>query len=363
MVWDLKESVEIYEELRRIAAKILAAIGCHTEPHKVNGKGKTRTCHWLKVNGKRRFRGVLYHYTGGVAEIGTIRWANHPGWGNTGSSWHVTILDRISDNIIGDLWIEEASDEIKKLFPVPLIIMADFRWGCWHGNWTNDTTLGVENRNGGYHGYSKAKNGLKGLGKEGAVINGRTWEPYTREQMVCNINFGRLANGLLEGELDPDWVLTHQCVWATKLDCGLAYPIHLVRNAIFGNQEIKKMAWLGAHPMAPDKVIEGDEAWKPFNEFRHEAEEDYVRWVGPTPEIIDQEKDQAWIAAQLMKIGFNTGPEVPDEETLRKQVRWFQRSTGAFRKKRPALVLKPDGISGPKTEKGLTQRLNTLNIV
>lgn len=361
MPWDVKDSDYIYDELRFISAVILKKIGCYTEPHRINNRGKTRTCKWQLTDGKERYRGILYHYTAGVAEVGTLRWANHPDWGNTGSSWHVTVMDRVSDNIIGNEWIK-IDDGIRKLFPVPTIILADWDWGTWHGNWTCNTTLGVENRNGGYHGYSKAKGGLNGLGKNGAKINGRIWEPYTREQMIANVNIGRLANGMIEDQLDPDWVLTHQCVWATKMDTGLAYPIHSVRNAIFNNLEVEHLDWLGAHPMAPDKVIDTDEDWKPLDEFRSEAEENYVKWVEPSDLIKSQEKDPFWVAAQLYRLGFNTGPELPTKVSLQKQVRWFQRSTTAYKKSKPKWVLSPDGVAGPKTQEALLRRLKAFNI-
>jgi hypothetical protein len=272
-------------------------------------------------------------------------------------------MDRISDNVIGEIWVK-IDDEIRRLFPVPTIIMADWRWGTWHGNWTCNTTLGVENRNGGYHGYNKAKGGLASLGKGALVINGRTWEPYTREQMVCNINIGRLAHGWIDRQIDPDWIMPHQCVWAKKMDTGLAYPIHDVRDAIFDATDVEKLEWLGGHPMAPDKVIdEEDEHWKPLDEFRIEAEKDFVEWVKPTPEVVSQERDRFWIATQLFKLGYNTGSfgRLPTPEILRKQVRWFQRSTSAF--KGTGRYLKPDGIVGPLTEAGIIRRLETFNIV
>jgi hypothetical protein len=362
MVWDIQDANNIYRELRDISAKILTKIDCYTEPHSVNGRGRTRTCSWRPIGGEKRFRGVLYHYTNGVVEIGTMCWANHPGWGNEGSSWHVTVMDRISDNIVGEIWIK-IDDEIRRLFPVPTVIMADWHWGTWHGNWTCGTTLGVENRNGGYHGYNKAKGGLKGLGKEGVRINNRVWEPYTREQIVANINIGRLANGWIGGQLDRDWVLTHQCVWGSKMDCGLAYPIHDIRSAVFTDQKTTELKWLGAHPMAPDTVVDDDGEWLPLDEFRFEAEKDYIRWVVPTPEVEEEERNHFWVASQLYKLGFNTGPELPTTENLRKQVRWFQRSTGAFRKSKPKRVLVPDGIVGSKTYAEIVQRLKTFNIV
>lgn len=362
MKMDIQEATEIYSALRAASKEILIKLGCHTEPHAVDGKGKTRTCKWFLIGGQKRYRGLLYHYTAGVAEAGTLRWGNHPGWGNEVCSWHVTILDRISDNIIGEIWSKQ-DKQLRLLFPVPTIIMADWRWGTWHGNWTCDSTLGIENRNSGYS--YEAKGGPAKLGKAPVEINGRRWEPYTREQMVCNINIGRVANGWIDEQIDPDWVLSHQCVWATKADTGLAYPMHSVRAAIFNDDNPADMDWLGAFPMAPDNNIDLDEVFEPLNEKRIEAQEDYVRWVKHRP---GENRPKAtaepeWVAAQLYKIGFNTGPEIPTGEDLSRHVRWFQRSTCAYKKDHPEWVLAPDGVVGAKTVKGIERRLVQLRLV
>lgn len=356
---DFKDAQGIYSSLRIASAAILKAIGCRTEPHEVNGKGKTRTCKYKPINGQSRYRGILYHYTAGVAEIGTMRWGNHPGWGNEVCSWHVTILDRISDTVVGEIW-DQQETALRRLFPVPTVIMADWRWGTWHGNWTCNTTLGVENRNSGYS--YEAKGGPNKLGKPPVEINGRRWEPYTREQMIANINLGRLANGWIDGQLDPDWVLSHQCVWASKSDTGLAYPMHDVRSAIFSDLDPLELDWLGAFDMAPDHNIALDEVFEPLDEHRDEAREDYVRWVKPTPDM-KAAAEPEWVAAQLYKIGFNTGPELPAGTDLSRQVRWFQRSTGAYKKKHPEWVLAPDGLVGPKTVAGINRRLDQLKLI
>lgn len=364
MVWDLKESKEIYSNLREVSAKILTALGCFTEPHEINGKGKTRTKMWELKDGKRCYRGIIFHYTGGVSGIKSMRWANHPDWGNEESSWHVTIFDRITENIVGELW-SKLDSKLLQLFPAPTVVMADWRWGTWHGNWTNDVTLGVENRNVGPLDYAIGLDFLKKLGKKGIEIKGYLWEPYTLEQMICNINIGRLANGLVEGRLDPDWILPHQCVWATKKDTGPAYLIHDVRRAIFSDKPIEQHHWLKAYKPASG-TDDGDLlGWKyPYSMgSRNEAEEDFVKWVIPAPEVIEAETSPMLTVRQLYSMGFNTGPELPSIDSLRKQVRWFQRSTGAFRKSNPKRVLVCDGIVGEKTRNMLTERLQQLRLL
>jgi N-acetyl-anhydromuramyl-L-alanine amidase AmpD len=215
--------------------------------------------------------GILYHYTGGVDAVKSMRWANDPTWGNTKSSWHVTIFDRITDDKAGELWVKFANSTLRRWFPVPTIIMADWRWGTWHGNWTNDVTLGVENRNTGHSGWQKlGTDGIERLGKTPLVLilGSKKWEPYTREQIVANVNIGRLLNGWIGGNhtLDPNWILGHQCVWATKLDPGPFFPIHDIRIEIFNDDDLSEAAWLLKFSLAPDTNIEDDAHWsKPFN--------------------------------------------------------------------------------------------------
>jgi hypothetical protein len=357
MVWTMKDAQSVYDQLRAVSAQVLKALGCHTEPHEVNGHGKTRTRPWGTVNGLHRYRGILYHFTAGVSGAGSLRWGNHPDWGNTGCSWHATIFDRMTDNIVGEIW-SKIDPELRRLFPVPTIIMADFRWGTWHGNWTNNVTLGVENRNCGPGGMQKVKK----LGKEGVDINGLVWEPYTREQMICNINFGRMANGWIDGQLDPDWVLTHQCVWATKMDTGPLFAIHKVRDALFTDDPLEDKEWLGAYDMAPDTNEDDDAHWESLDELREEAAEDFVKWVQPSAEVEASENDPAETAHLMYRLGFNTGPELAIAEDLRKQVRWFQRSTGGWGEKHPDWVLSPDGVAGPKTHAALHRRIEQLKL-
>ena len=360
MVWSLKDSQAVYDELREISVQILKALGCHTEPHAVDGKGKTRTKSWTEIDSEKRYQGLLFHYTNGVSGIGSMKWANHPGWGNTGSSWHVTIFDRITDNIVGEIW-SQIDDEIRRLFPVPTVIMADFRWGTWHGNWANGVTLGIENRNGGYSGYNKAKNGLETLGKKGVDVHGKIWEIYTREQMACNVNLGRLANGLIGGKLDPDWVLSHQCIWATKQDTGPLFSMHDVRNAIFTNDPLVTLPWLSAYPMAPDTNEDDDAHWEPVDELRDDPEDKLLEWTTSNETLVGA-KDPAAVALLMHRLGFNTGPELPTEENLRKQVIWFQYSTKAYEENHPERVLTPDGVAGDKTFKELERRMEQLRL-
>lgn len=347
------EAKDIYHALRDVSWRILDALGCDREPH----RPIVRTRRWK--HGKPR--GILYHYTGGPSGMKSVKWGNHPGWGNTKCSWQVTVFDRITDNVVGELWAKLADVELRRLFPVPTLVMADFRWSTWHGNWTNDVLLGVENRNTGRYGWARVdkQHGIEKLGKTPLVTGDAKWEPYTREQIVCNINLGRMLNALYD--LDPNYLVSHQCVWATKSDTGPAYPMHEVRREVFADTLLQDQQWLAGFEMAPDEN-EDDDAWWEEMDYWPRVEVEFVPWVVPTKEIIAQE-DQAFAAQALYLLGFNTGPELPDEGILRQAVRWFQRSTQAWKYKgKTEWVLSPDGICGPRTKEGLERRLKQLRL-
>ena len=350
------EAQELYTELRHISAAILKAYGCDTEPH----RPVARTKRWR--HGKPR--GIIYHYTAGSSTAGAMKWGNKPSWGNTGSAWHVLIADRILDEPIGELWVAMADKALRALFPVPTIITADFRWGTWHGNWTNDMTLGVENRNAGYGGKVEVEGGVKMKNGKPAVAGaGKVWESYSRQQLAANVSLGRMVNALFG--LDPDWIMSHQCIWATKSDTGPLYPVHKVRSAIFdASTEVDQLDWLGAHPMAPDTNEDDDERWYSLGDDGTRGDREFVPWAIPDSDA-HQVVDDDWIAAQLYNLGFHAGPEVPTRETLRSMVRWFQRSTAAYKyaKKSPSSwALVPDGIVGPLTQAGLKRRVEQLTI-
>jgi len=353
MTWDQKDAQNIYDELRAISAHILNRLGFKPEPWAYNGIGRTRTSKWEEYNGRRTYRGILYHYTNGVSMAGAMGWSNDPRQGNTGSSWNCQISDRLSDDIIGEEWVKIPGD-LLFLFPVPTIIMADHRWGTWHGNWTCGKLLGVENRNGGYSGYHKHKQGLHGLGKIGIHVGRRIWEPYTREQIVCNVNYGKMVNGMNGGDLDPDWILTHQCVWGTKNDCGPLFPVHGIRDAIFGNDKLSKfIPGFNGLPSIDDRSVSDQMIGKELLscDTRSFSQGD----VTMVDDSLEAGREALWSTEEDIKmlriIGYNA-----TETNSEKFVKWFQRSMHAMKKKRPDAELVVDGVMGPKTRKFLVER-------
>jgi hypothetical protein len=349
MISDQKEAIEIYTQLQQqISWPILDALKVAREPH----KPIVRTCKWDEGYPI----GLGLHYTNGPNGTKTIHWANDPGWGNKQCSFQVIIYDRITKDKVGEMWIK-IDPAIRKLFPVPTVILADWRWSTWATNWMNGKVMGVENRNVGYK-YSSHQL-EKNLDKTGVSIGGRIWEPYTREQMVCNVNYGRLANAWTGYKFDPDYILSHYQVSTARADTGLAYPLRKVRYSIFSDSPVTELTWLNDHPMAPDTDIEYDEMWESIPDTRHDEPGDDV--FNPTIITSAASKDPQALTATFYQMGYNCGPEMPLPETLQMFTRWFQRSTHYY--KDASRHLNVDGDAGPLTQAALDKRLKELKLV
>jgi len=339
-----------YRILKKISEDILKKCGMMPEP--------TRPVNRIRPWQERGPTGVLYHYTGGPIGLKSMKWANKPSWGNTVSSWHVTVLDRVEDDIIGNLWLELCPDWLLELFPVPTIIMASWEKGTHHGNWSNKFLLGVENRNSGYYGYKKLKNGLLDLGKSGIRVGRRIYEPYTREQLIANINIGKLAKEMFN-QFNPDDILSHQCIWATKKDAGPLFPIHNIRDAIFGNSNIR---WLNLFQSFQQLVknIGGDDydVWVSETESRGDFED--FREIS---DVYASKFDTELPRSRLTRLGYNTVSF--NRKSFLKAVRYFQKSTYAYKrvKKKEDLILKVDGIYGINTHRVLDLRLKGMGLL
>ena len=364
MLIDHNEAREIYRELKWISEECLKKINCRPEPD-----FPRRVRRWR--NG--RPKGILFHYTGGASGMKALKWCNHPGWGNTGSSWHVTIFDRKPDNTAGERWDRLADKSMQALFPVPTIINASWDLGTWHGNWSNNVCLGIENRNMGRGpSIGTAKDGttmildkpavdVKGqIMKIGANVN--VYESFTRGQIIANANIGHVMTGYWNQPLDPTWMLPHHAVWATKADTGspFVFPIAQLRSNIGSDISPDSGGMdLGEYPDLGHSADDDGTWWDvEANEVRCDLEPIVVPWDEPDA-FIDQE-DPNEVDRLLNRMGYHvTG----DPVNRSRAVRIFQRSTSAFRKRgRARDVLKTDGVVGPKTKKALTARIAALQL-
>lgn len=337
------QAVEVFQSLISAARICLDHLKIPREP-----SGKMRA--WESSGGPI---GLLYHYTGGVNGVSTARWFNDPAWGNADSSCHCLILDRVISEL-ESIWPKQ---EAASLFPVPTLLLAPLNRATWHGNWSNSKLFGVENRNAGYSGYQK-RGGLGALGKAGVKIGGRVWEVYTREQIVCNIQLGRLWAALRGSLLRPDWICGHSQIWGTKLDPGPAFPtMDEMRGAIWGSAD---PLWLARYPHA----ISGEEPEATPVDHRWG---DVDRKDGPEGPSAGAGALAAsgWlpgVAEGLWRLGWPTGPEMPPDGVLREMVVRFQRSTAAWAGEAPSRVLAVDGVPGPKTREALRLRLREMKL-
>jgi len=346
---DRQEALKIYERIREVSHLALDELGIDHEPH----KPVERTCKW---EGEGPI-GVAYHYTGGPSGVKSARWFNDPSWGNTGSSCHVLVLDRLPDDPMGEAW-NAADAEILRLFPAPAIVLADWRWGTWCTNWINRWCLGVELRN---VGYGVAPLGpYKLQGKTPEIINTLPWEPYTRSQMISAINVGRLVRAMASPLFDRDYIVGHSMVWATKSDPGPAFPLHRVRTEIAIDRDPLTAPWI-AYYTEPELALEDRLDWKPTADLRHTTEPDRQP-SGKSLALETDPKDAVYVAAALYDLGYPTGPEAPTPEKLAKFVRWYQRSTAAWAPTHPDRVLAVDGVVGPKTLTSINDRLRRLRL-
>jgi hypothetical protein len=314
---------------------------------RVPEKPRKRTRPW-ELGGAK---GIAYHYTGGPSGYKSMKWMNRASWGNEVSSCSVMILDRLVDgDPVGRAWSDLAPYEVKKLFPVPTIIMCPWTTSTWATNWINAWCLGVEMRNVGYH-----VNRYPLRGKLAEQINGRNWEPYTREQMISAVNIGRVARARWPDLYDPQYVVGHSMICCAKADPGPAFPLHLVRDAITDDADPTALSWIGAHAPAPDGAE--NDIWMEVDvgSLRDDHPHAWIHRVDK-PAIGDLRD----VAAQLYSMGYLTGPEMPTPDDLTRMVRWFQHSTHYYQDR--MRHLKVDGDPGPLTRAALKRRMRELGL-
>jgi len=320
-------------------------------------------------------QGLALHYTGGPDGIASIRWSNE-NRSNTGSSWHATCFDfRLPD-------LDQLLDKyplVKQYLPATAILHADIRYGTWHGNWTNSMTFGLENRNLGgltaigediYRQSGSRKYYCK-EGKDPVLIRGQWWEPFTREQLISNINIGKMLRALRGEAFKKSWVIPHQAFWAVKSDVGSAYPVLLVRESIFADRPVEEMSWLKNYGSSLTQPFSND-LW-PFEDVEtsstdpRDMDPDVIAYQPQRAKDFDEIAGSTWRAylpamrANLELLGLHTTDESSEpvddyklDATLRLAVEIFQRSTHAKGYKNALTV---DGIPGMQTRVELEHRL------
>lgn len=355
---DFKTASEIYEILqKKISWAILDKLGVRREPH----KPVIRTRKW-KLG---RPKGIAFHYTGGPSGLKTIHWFNDPALGNEVSSCQVIIFDRVTKDIIGEMWSDPkiVSMDMKTLFPVPTIVLADFKWSTWCTNWMNEYCVGIENRNiGPKWGATKLEEKL--LKKSFTTVDRpiRSYETFSREQIICNLNLGRLIHGWTDKQLDPDYIVSHHMISCEKRDVGPAFPFCDLRKNIFTNTPIWELSFLDNYFWAPDTDKTLEDVFEHTKDSREgelfESQflfQSGINLSSKTLRSIDVES----ATRLLRKLGYNCSDNSIESTTM--FTKWFQRSTQYDTNPKQHLAI--DGVPGPKTILALQMRLKEVGQV
>jgi len=335
---------------------------------------KTRP--WLDSTGPV---GIIEHYTGGPNGIASMRWGNENS-ANNNSSWHCTVLDH---KIAA---LEEARMDyplVGQFLPVTALLHADIHKSTWHGNWTNSLTFGIEHRNLGMLTGNRDGRPYRPIRnrrcypiatKPAIYIRNRYWESYTKEQLIASINIGKMLRAWRGCKLDPSWILPHSAVWATKSDTGAAFPIELVRDAIFSDMTTENIAWLNAYGDAlivPYLEVDDDYAQPDINDVRDGEFDAFDKAYRPVnPVEFDHREGKTWrmqlpqIRDSFRALGYHMLQDY-DLAYPHKRERELEVATNIFQKSTHApnyrgAKLSVDGIPGKKTLIEIDNRLEQL---
>jgi len=315
-------------------------------------------------------QGEIKHYTAGISFWGTVGWNYNRK--NRSSSFPFVVDDRPS--------VEHPYTDqyplLKKYLPTLVFMASTLEKSHWHGNWTNDRTIGVENRNAGPlkrdGDHYRWWGGVfpSALGKQPLEIDGRYWEPWTVEQIVSNIVLTRVFSVLYRETFNRQWVLPHSAIKYTKIDTGRAFPFQLVREVAFSAFDPWQDSRLKQYTVAPDFALtleaEEDQAYFDLMLVRY-SDEVRDESVGIRPEWDDEAasliEGGCWrdhlpiVKNALYKLGHDLswlGKETTNHTEMVKLAVWI------FQKSVP--YLKDDSIPGPKTRAALLQRLQQFQL-
>lgn len=165
-------------------------------------------------------KGIVDHYTAGVAARGTLRWfsAEPRGPGVSNSSAHI-VIDH--DGTI-------------------VIVVNPLTYVAWHAPGVNSTHIGIEHVNAGllrkHEGklyYQKRRTYPVERYSRIEEINGECWEPYTTAQIVSNVILKRLFLCIFSTMTRAGFVDHQQVDPNRKRDCGPLWPLDAINSLAF----------------------------------------------------------------------------------------------------------------------------------
>lgn len=231
-------TTEFFRQLASFSIQVLTGMGC--DP----------VCQWKTPGWPTAApKGLIVHFTAsGFMEA--LRWFMQARR-EAKASAHL---------VIGRSWprawrkIAESFPLVESL-PAPVVQCVPYWDRAWHATWTNPTHYGIELAN---HGElrkdaegqwvfwaPKAEGAPEWTARwqsDGAVPGeepvsrfGRWWEPYPAAQVVALVRVAREVRQI-HSWIQRDQLLGHEQVQENKRDPGPAFPLSLVREAIFAPQ-------------------------------------------------------------------------------------------------------------------------------
>lgn len=308
-----------------------------------------------------RPKGGILHYTADDDMQRVLRWFCLPGMSAKASA-HVVIGDRKYD------WAEGLDTDLDLVHALPVTVVQcrPVTATAWHATWTNPTAYSIENINMGevrrnrsnqYVWWASDWTAVWHTDKTPQAMYGRIWEPYTLGQALANVAVMIAVNAYHDGSLLRGWLVGHDCVQGIhtpgalnhdKRDLGPTFPIHEVRQAIFGDKPLEAVSQTFLHPeygtvwrtqLAQDALAvlgrnAGADPWLTY------AQTVRTLSTSPAPRTLAK----SILKALGYYIGDTTTAEMnPDEVT---GIYLFQRMAG----------LTADGQLGPNTYQALSAR-------
>jgi N-acetyl-anhydromuramyl-L-alanine amidase AmpD len=336
MLMSQDQAKHFFQALRQVSLEILESLGIPGDPG-------TKVRPWRDG----RPQGVMFHYTAGVGWTESIRHLNGPNPPNKAASAQFFVLDRQLSAYVPFY----AKYSELQILPTMVLMLAPLDKSTYHGNWANDRCVGIENRNAG---LLRERKGLvywwpnqyttlfpADLGKTAVRLDGKLWEPYTRDQLISNIILGQALGCLYQG-LDPSWIIPHSAVNRDKLDAGRAFPMLFIRQAIMEQAPIAELPWLSHY----EQLQFMDNYDEMTEHFVGEQQDDEP--FEPEKCVASNHTEDVEVAQlMLIQLGHHIDFGPQEQLSTRTAVLQFQRSVG----------ITIDGSIGPETLAALRARL------
>ena len=315
-------------------------------------------------------KGAVIHYTADEDIDRVVKWFMRAKYQSKASA----------NVIISDRKYPRAADLTQGLplieaLPVTVLQCAQPKDPTWHARAASPMTYGVEllnvgelrrNADGEMNSHWRRNHDpdepewtmpWANLTKEHVQACGRYWEPYTIDQLQTLVVVLRKLREVYP-ELDPSWVLGHECVQENKRDPGPLFPMDWVRRQVFRDGDCEDIYMPGA-AVSVMALAE-----------RNDVVRRFAYSVGAEKEDSLPNSGVSWAALHLaiQALGNSDRPFGAEGKTALRLLGYHvphHTESAMWDSDRKALWLfqwmsglKPDQIPGPKTREALLRRLS-----